>query len=227
MPPTTPFQPVVDRIDLKTALTRGAESNDLLPPRPEDDVGGEVGNRFIEALRRGMERGSYDPAPAYFVQVPKSSHATRPAALLNLADRVVYEALVAAMRPRLEAALLGEGILFWPRGVQSDKAWRAFESAPLAGSDAYVIIADVSAFYESIDHERLVERLIQMTGRRQEAEALLELLKRAMGSQRGLPQGLAPSDPLATAYIAQVDFAMIRDGYRYYRHGDDIRVAAP
>lgn len=46
-----------------------------------------------------------------------------------------------------------------------------------------------------------------------------------MHSRRGLPQGLAPSDPLATAYIAQIDFAMVREGYRYSRHGDDIRVA--
>lgn len=226
-PPMTPFQRIVDHIDLKSALMRGTESNDLLPPRPEDRVGGEVGNRFIEALKRSLERGFYDPTPAYFVQVPKSSHATRPAALLNLVDRVVLEALVTVLRPRIETALLGDGVVFWPRGELSEKAWRAFEQAPLMGSDEYVIIADVSAFYESIDHEQLAERLLRMTGRRAAAEALHALLDRTMGSHRGLPQGLAPSDALATAYIAQVDFAMVRDGYRYFRHGDDIRVAAP
>lgn len=225
--PQTPFQEIADRVDLKAALTRGAERNDLLPPRLEDQVGGEVGNRFIEALKRDVERGNYDPTPAYFVQVPKSSHATRPAALLNLFDRVVLDALVQTLRPRIETALLGEGIVLWPRGVVSPKQWRAFEASPLSGADAYVIVADISAFYESIDHENLAERLIQMTGRRAETEALQGFLSRVMGSQRGLPQGLVPSDALATAYIAHVDFAMVRDGYRYSRHGDDIRISAP
>jgi hypothetical protein len=161
-----PFQRIVDRIDLKSALTRGAEPNDLLPPRPEDRVGGGVGNRFIETLKRSLERGSYDPTPSYFVQVPKSSHATRPAALLSLSDRVVYDALVTTLRPRIETALLGKGILFWPRGLLSKKAWRNFEQAPLMGSDDYLIIADISAFYESIEHEQLAERLLRMTGDR-------------------------------------------------------------
>jgi hypothetical protein len=221
------FQQIVDKVDLKAALTRGSDSNDLLPPRPEDDVGGEVGNRFIETLKRNIERGKYDPTPAYFVQVPKSSNATRPAALLNLTDRVLFAALVNALRKRIEGALLGRGILFWPRGAPSEKAWHTFEHSPLPVGGEYVIIADVSAFYESIDHEQLSERLVRMTGRRAEAEALQMLLDRVMGGPRGLPQGLAPSDALATAYLAQVDFAMVRDGYHYARHGDDIRMSAP
>lgn len=223
---SSPFQEVAKTIDLKTALRRGAESNDLIPPRLEDNVGGEVGKRFSEDVGRGMERGYYDPAPAQFIAVPKSPHATRPAALLNLADRVVYEALVSSLQARIEKALLGKAILFWPRGEPSGKAWRDFEQSPLLEGSAYVVIADVSAFYESIDHAQLGERLVRMTGQRAVAEALHHFLDRVMVGSRGLPQGLAASDPLATAYLAQVDFAMIREGYQYSRHGDDIRIAA-
>lgn len=219
------FQTVVDRLDLKGSLTRGSERNDLLLPRAEDRVGGEVGNRFLEALRRDLDRGRYDPTRAYIVRVPKSTSATRPAALLSLNDRVVYEALVASLRPRIESYLLGPAFVFWPRGVTSEKAWLRFEHSPLAGACEYVVIADISGFYESIDHERLAEHLIRATGKRQEVEALVELLSRVMGGARGLPQGLEPSDPIATAYLAEVDFAMVRDGFAYSRHGDDIRIA--
>jgi hypothetical protein len=224
--PAALFQRAADAINLKQALKRGAEPNDLLPPRPEDNVGGEVGNRFIEALLRDIKRASYDPAQGYFVQVPKSSSATRPAALLTLADRVVYEALVDALGPRIESTLLGTEIVFWPRGTRADKAWREFEASPLISGTSYVTVADISAFYESIDHEMLTERLIRSTGRRFEAEALLELLDRVMNSSRGLPQGLPSSDHLATSFVSQVDYAMIRDGYHYTRHGDDIRIAS-
>ena len=63
------------------------------------------------------------------------------------------------------------------------------------------------------------------TGYGDVAEALLHFLRRVMGTGRGLPQGLMSSDSLATVYLAEVDFAMIRNGYRYVRHGDDVRVA--
>ena len=45
-----------------------------------------------------------------------------------------------------------------------------------------------------------------------------------MGYSRGLPQGLSPSDILATLYLAELDFVMIRNGYHYVRHGDDVRI---
>jgi hypothetical protein len=46
-----------------------------------------------------------------------------------------------------------------------------------------------------------------------------------MGEPRGLPQGLTTSDALATAYLSGVDAGMLRRGYYYWRHGDDIRLA--
>ena len=45
-----------------------------------------------------------------------------------------------------------------------------------------------------------------------------------MGSKRGLPQGLVPSDTLATVYLAELDFTMVRNGLCYTRYGDDIRM---
>lgn len=106
-----PYQSIVDTLDLRAAITEASESNDLIPPRPEDRVGGELGTRFLESLRRDLERGAYDPQPAYTVAVPESSVATRPAALLSLEDRVVFAAIVNALKSRIESALLGEDIV--------------------------------------------------------------------------------------------------------------------
>lgn len=220
------FQALHDRLDLAGVMASGIERSDLLPGRPEDKVAGNLGKRFSEEILRAIERGRYDPSPAYFVPVPKSSHATRPAALLNLADRAVYAALVSEFRPRIEEALLGNGIVFWPRGFPARTNWREFEHSPLAKKLDYIVVADVSAFYESIDHELLAERLVRMTGLREHAEALHEFLDRVMRSRRGIPQGLPASDHLATAYISPVDYEMIREGFNYSRHGDDIRMAA-
>lgn len=42
-----PYQSIVDTLDLRAAITEASESNDLIPPRPEDKVGGELGTRFL------------------------------------------------------------------------------------------------------------------------------------------------------------------------------------
>lgn len=47
-----------------------------------------------------------------------------------------------------------------------------------------------------------------------------------MQSTKGVPQGLLASDTLATLYLQPVDSAMLRSGFNYWRHGDDVRMSA-
>jgi len=80
------------RLKLADALKQ-IKTNDLLPPRPEDRIHGRLRVGWIGELEQRLTTASYRPSPAMVVQVPKSVFATRPAALLQLTDRVVYEAL--------------------------------------------------------------------------------------------------------------------------------------
>ncbi|MGR4872225.1 RNA-directed DNA polymerase [Variovorax sp. LARHSF232] len=220
------FQQLADSLDLAAAVRRGSQRNDLLPPRHEDNVLGEVGNRFSEALRTRLRQGRYDPTPAEIVLVPKPGHTTRPAALLTLADRIVFDALVETLRQRIETALLGKEMVYWPRGITESKRWSEFEQSPLESNATHIAIADVTGFYESISHERLEDVLVSITGRAGNVEALIQFLQRVMSSSKGIPQGLEASDPIASAFLSPVDAAMARGGFHYARHGDDVRIAA-
>lgn len=202
-------------------------SNDLLPPREEDRVGGELGKRFAVHLKKLIDDNKYSPDRASFVQVPKPGFTSRPAALLTLTDRVVYEALVDLIRNRLGRYLLPEEVVFWPREGYVEKRWAEFEKAPLTTGCEFIVQADVSGFYDSIDHEQLEDLLVHATGEREASQAIKEFLSSVMASRRGVPQGLLPSDTLATAFLQPVDAALVRDGFDYFRHGDDIRVATP
>ena len=225
--PANVFQEIVDLLDLEASVVVGSKSSDLLPRRYEDRVGGQLGLRFSERLRSKLERGRYDPVPAEFVRVPKRNNTTRPAALLTLEDRVVYAALVEALRLRIEAQLLNSEIVYWPRGELSAKRWADFDNAPQTTDAAYVACADVGNFYDSIDHEELRDSLIHATGRRQLVNALIEFLARVMSRDRGIPQGPDASDAIATAFLSSVDRAMAREYVHYSRHGDDFRIATP
>ena len=221
----TAYQRIAHRLAVEDALQNAAERNDLVPPRLEDKVSGELGKRFSERLKREIQRGSYDPQRAYFVAVPKNGYTTRMAAVLTLSDRVIYEAVVALLRPRIETFLFGDDVVFWPRGERSAKRWAAFERSAIRGGFGYVVRGDVTAFYESVEHERLMDAVVEATGERDVADALAHFLERVMGSRRGLPQGLVPSDALATLYLGKLDLGMVQRGLEYTRHGDDLRIA--
>lgn len=218
------YQSISEHLDLEAAL-KSLKPNDLIPSRPEDAVAGQLGARFLEDVRRRVEQGVYDPDPAYMVAVPKTPVATRPAALVSLDDRVMYAALVAALGPRIESHLLGRDLVLWPRGTPVDKRWQDFERSVLESDLPYVVRGDITGFYEFVDHERLSGQIVAATGRRGVANALGLFLERVMQSRRGLPQGLVASDALATLYLANLDFRMTREGFRYFRHGDDVRIS--
>ncbi len=214
------------QLDLEAALkSADAIANDLLPPRADDRVSGELAARFIRHLHLQLASGDYTPSAAEIVRVPKPGFTSRPAAVLTLTDRIVYEALVGALREPLSAYLLSPEIVIWPRERASRKRWREFERAPLSVKSSYVVRADISGFYDSIDHDRLLDVLVAAGGSVQVVNALADFLAIVMQAGRGLPQGLLASDALATTFLQPTDAAMISAGFSYWRHGDDIRIA--
>ena len=56
-----PYQRIADRLRIGKIITQASIPNDLLPPRPEDKVSGEVGKRYSEHLVRQLQKGEYDP----------------------------------------------------------------------------------------------------------------------------------------------------------------------
>lgn len=212
------------RLELVGAL-KLAKSNDLLPPREDDKLSGELGKRFVEYLKKEIEEDRYKPTPASFVPVPKPGFTTRPAALLALQDRVVYEAIVAAVRPNLsKTETISDSVVLWPRVNDSPKRWKEFEKGPLEGEASFVVQSDISGFYESIDHRVLEDDLVKAGVDRPAASAIRAFLDEVMGGSRGLPQGLMASDTLATTYLRDVDEAMVKNLFQYTRHGDDVRI---
>jgi hypothetical protein len=220
---SSPYPTVVDLIDLPAALL-AVTRNDLLPPRPDDKAGGQVGQRFVESIKRSLTVGDYEPQHSVVIPVAKPKYATRPAALLNLADRVVFQALVEPLRTRIERGLVPDSVLLWPRAKETEKRWGDFQSGPLSAPGGYIVLTDVSGFYESVDHDLLGQVLVKLTGKVDLVDALLDFLGQIMAAPRGLPQGLDTCDVLATAYLSDLDAVLLREVHHYWRSGDDIRM---
>ena len=155
---------------------------------------------------------------------PSRRGGQRPAAALRLADRLAYAALVERCRPEIEASLVSDRAVLWPRGRQSEKKWVKFEGFVANCGATHVLSVDVQSFYDSIRHELLGETLTRADCDPQVVMALTEWLGEVMGRRWGLPQGLGASDPLASVLLSPLDRALVREGVRFVRHGDDLRV---
>ena len=221
-----PYSNVLPRINITSALSAASKSNDLVPPRPEDKVAGELGNRFIADLTLRLRHGTYEPTRSYEVTVQKANLTTRHASLLPLVDRVVYTALVAAIGDSVERTLLGPEVVLWPRGEPRSVRWDDFAASIVRSGVSFVVASDITEFYASIEHGQLGNAIARATGSQDLSDALVDFLSKVLGSKRGLPQGIAASDTLSTLYLASLDDALAQAGLHHVRYGDDIRLAA-
>lgn len=218
------FAPAIE--ELEAVASGKFVRSDLLPPRHEDNVVGEVGARFLGPLKDELARGTYQPTAAIVVPAPKPGFTSRPACVLRLQDRIVYAALVEKIRKRIQPRAVDGKHVLWPTPKDGAKQWKAFINAPQIDGSSYIVEADLAAYYSSLEHGELARIVSRLTGRSGLAAFLERFLGQVMGRPRGIPQGLDASDLLATLYLDRLDGELAAHAIHYWRHGDDIRIAA-
>ena len=118
--------------------------------------------------------------------------------------------------------------LYGIRLASRDLIVNQIKSLVFDGFPKYVIKADISAFYESVNHKLLLE---QLHGSTKLSVLVKRLITRAIkdyvslsGSEKGLPRGIGISAYLAEIYLAKVDQDLRRssDLVYYSRYVDDM-----
>jgi len=195
---------------------------------------------WLNARLQVIKNNAYSPSPIFICDVPKGNGLIRPGGHLSYADRLIYAACVGACFSNIQSILKwSQGNVDFSYQLAFDAAnpdwirnrfagWKNFDEQSVAKIEAgasFVVVADISAFYENIDIGLLVSD-IRATGAPVEAVDLLSvcLNKWAQVSGRGVPQGQTPSDILAKLYLNSVDENLRHMGYDHLRYVDDIRV---
>ena len=192
-----------------------------------------------EAIGEGTEFGS---APLRTIRVPKDtrSHTTRPGAVPEIDDRIVYQYLVDDLAEAVEPSLvpIDEGIVHSYRYAGDREAAEMFVGTEIASygtfqervtaigeTHAFIVVADVADFYERLYHHVLENLLRGLGAPAETVTATMGLLRRMRrGTSYGIPQGLWPSDYLGNLYLDSVDKSLVRRGLHYCRFVDDIRI---
>lgn len=195
---------------------------------------------WLEHRLNLVREDKYVPESVFICDVPKGSGLIRPGAHLSYTDRLIYTACVGACFPAIHERLK------WSQGTTDfsyrlaalpsnpnwlkDRfvGWRDFDQCSLSlieAGAAYVVMTDITAFYENVDLSLLLSDL-RSTGAPEEAITQLSacLNKWAQVPGRGIPQGQSPSDILAKLYLNNIDEKLRDIGYRHLRYVDDIRV---
>lgn len=176
-------------------------------------LGGHV--EELKQLLEGHYRQTFQLEEAEVIQVSKKGTGLRPVTAVDFPSRVLYRALTGLVEPGL------------PELDRTFERKQELERVPLADPEStYVVLSDVAAFYDGVDHGRLVQELVAQTGEGEVADAIANLLGALMGRRFGLPQVLYPSDLLSDVFIDVAERDLLRAGLAVTRYNDDFWIAA-
>jgi len=187
---------------------------------------------YLAELAGELRTGAYRPHPIKRVDIPKGDGRTRPLGIPAVKDRIVQTAVKHAIEPIFEAAFQPTSYGFRP-GRGCHDALREVDRHLKDGA-TFVVDADLQGYFDSIPHERLIERVSE----RLSDGRVLDLLRGWLGQDilRGLerwtptagtPQGAVISPLLANIYLDPLDELMAARGCRMVRYADDFVVLCP
>lgn len=224
------------RLKLDEAISEEAAAvRNLIPREPGWDALAGDTKQLASYLANQLKAG-FQPSPQVEIAVRKPGHGIRPVPYWGVLERVVYRAItkaVTADHPPLD---------------RSAKAYLNFVTAPgqygrerqtkrpgtgdllmlLFFGDSpvkYVVKADITAFYQFIDHAVLADELLLAGADFELIQALMTLLGEVQGRNYGLPQLLDASDILSDLYADRIERDLLRSGFAAWRFNDDFRIA--
>lgn len=184
---------------------------------------------YLAELAEALCSGSYVAQPVKRVDIPKGAGQTRPLGIPTVKDRIVQTAVKFVIEPIFEVQFLATSYGFRPgRGCKD--ALR--EVSRLLKEDyTYVVDADLQGYFDSIPHDKLMERVETSISDGRILDLIRGWLKQDIlrGVERwtptgGTPQGAVLSPLLANLYLHPLDARLMGLGCRMVRYADDFVV---
>jgi RNA-directed DNA polymerase len=180
----------------------------------------------IAKLSSDLKCGRYSPAPVKRVEIPKAPGKTRPLGIPTVRDRVVQKAVQMVIEPIFEAQFLDMSYGF-RSGKSAKDALREVDRLIKEGY-TYVVDADIQSYFDSIPHDKLMDRVKEHIADGRVLALLEGWLKQDIMTEAarwtpvsGTPQGAVISPLLANIYLHPLDLKITGFGCKMVRYADD------
>jgi RNA-directed DNA polymerase len=181
----------------------------------------------IWELSDRIQAGTYQPQVIRRVHIPKPGSAeTRPLGIPTVRDRVVQAAIVNVIEPIFERDFAEQSYGFRPgRGCKD--ALRRVDELLQAGY-THGVDADLKSYFDSIPHDRLMDRLREKIADGRVLSLIEKFLQASIMDgalqwtpEAGAPQGAVLSPLLSNVYLDPLDHLLAREGFQMVRYADD------
>ena len=181
----------------------------------------------VAKLSEALRGGTYEPQAIRRVFIPKpGSTEQRPLGIPTVRDRTVQGAVRHVMEPIFEKEFAQHSYGFRPEKGCKDALRRVDEL--LKAGYVYVMDADLKSYFDTIPHDRLMNRLRERIADRKVLSLIESFLKAGImdGTEEtkpeaGAPQGAVLSPLLSNMYLNPLDHQMAAQGYEMVRYADD------
>lgn len=185
----------------------------------------------LAKLSEDLRTGAYRPREIKRVWIPKAGRKgeKRPLGIPTVRDRVAQTALRFALEPIFERDFAEHSYGFRPGRGCKDALRRV--NALLDEGKTWVVDADIQGFFDSIPHDRLMERVCDKIADGRTLGLIEACLKQEVldgldswTPDEGTPQGAIISPLLANIYLDPLDHMMADLGFEMVRYADDFVV---
>jgi hypothetical protein len=197
-------------------------------------------NTWRTYISEQIDNETYSPDDMSLAEVPKPNWAVRPGSILNLKDHLTYTYFVDSIYDNIHRTLS------WSQGnidfayqlceeIDNSKwfenqfiGWKDFRTKGIAKLDenySFVVVTDITGFYENIDHRVLKSDLLQIGVSSEIKDRISSCLSKwSQTGTKGIPQGLSASHLLAKLYLNSIDEQLSAMGFMHQHYSDDYRI---